>query len=256
MVRVILNYNGKESEGIENIICKSFKDFWAYIRLLQQNGVEFTVVFETPLGQKMMNAMSYFSAVGIEYTWRFRGLALENDEALNTAYHYSTERSIQKELDDLRRTTSQFIHDYNIGIDVIANIDTYMIMCQEHHIEVGQSLTLCEKMSVFTPTTLQAKQLNISPDYALVSSGKCKYIYISTLLDKLKAYIELRWILELTNDEQSHLNDEQDYTTLTELTQKCISDTLEHCGRDYTVPLSACENTDNFDYTRVEKLLY
>ena len=256
MVKVILNYNGKESERIENIICKSFRDFWAYIRLLQQNGAEFTVAFEIPLGQKMINAMSYFSAVGIEYTWRFRESALENDEALNTARYYSTERSIQKELDNTRRETAQFIHDYNINVDVIANIDVYMTMCQKYHIEVGQSLTLCEKLSVFAPTTLQAKQLNIDPNYALVSSGKCKYIYTSTLLDKLKAYIELRWILKLTNDEQSHLNDGQDYTTLAELTQKCISNTLEHCGRDYTVPLSACESTDNFDYARVEKLLY
>lgn len=256
MVTVFLNYKEFKSSNEEDIICRTWTDFWSYIRMLQQRNIEFMVSFQIPLCTKMTNAMSYFSAIGVEYTWRFRGSTLENNGALNTARHYSMERSIQKELDDLRRTTAQYIHDYHIGIDVIANIDVYMIMCREHHIEVGQSLTLCEKLSVFAPTTLQAKQLNINPDYALVSSGKCKYIYTSTLLDKLKAYIELKWILALTDTEQSHLNDEQDYTTLTELTQKCISDTLEHCGRDYTVPLSAYESTDNFDYARVEKLLY
>lgn len=239
-----------------DITCKTWAELWSYIRRLNMLNESYSVELKSTITQKMLNAMSYFHAIGIDFSWYFQNSILKNGQALETAYHFSTEQSIQRQLADMRQEVGYLIHEYAIKSEVIENIDVYMIMCREYQIEIGASMVLVEKKTVFAPTTLQAKQLNINPDYACVRNGKCKYTYISTLLDKLKAYLELKWVLELSAEDTDKLNADQNYTTLTQLTQACVTDTLARCGRDYTVPLSACEAPDNFDSARLEKLLY
>ena len=253
---MIIEYNRRiEETKKENSIIKTGNKslFWELIRQAQKMDKDFSVCIIDKLSKKLINAMYYFIAQGIEFTWTCNGLRYLNEDALNHALYLNTEKAIALQLLAERQEVAQLIHDYNISIDELNNID---ILCdiarKQYHIETETSLLLVEKKSVFTPDTLQAKQLGLQVGVSYVNSGKCKYIYQSTLKDKLITLTEMKYIIS----NNINIDEDCDYTTLTELTQLAINKVLSTCDRDYTIPLSACEAPDNYDSTRYENICY
>ena len=253
---MIIEYNRrieetkKENETIET---GSITLFWELIRQAQKINRDFSVCIIDKLTKKLINSMYYFTAQEIEFTWACNGVIYKNENALNHALHLNTEKAIAIQLFEERKEVAQLIHDYNISIDELNNINLLCgIARQQYHIETETSLLLIEKKSVFTPDALQAKQLNLQANVSYVNSGKCKYIYQSTLKDKLITLIEMKYIIS----NNINIDENCDYTTLTELTQKYLCDVIQANNRDYTIPLSACEPQDNFDSTRYNNICY
>ena len=253
---MIIEYNRRiEETKKENSIIKTGNKslFWELIRQAQKMNKDFSVCIVDRLSKKLINSMYYFIAQGIEFTWTCNEVMYSNESALNHALHMNTEKTITLQLFETRKEVAQLIHDYNISIDELNNIDLLCdIARKQYHIETGTSLVLVEKKSVFTPDALQAKQLNLQANISYVNSGKCKYIYQATLKDKLLTLIEMKYI----NSNSIDIDENCDYTTLTELTQKYLCDVIQANNRDYTIPLSACEAQDNFDSTRYNNICY
>ena len=253
---MIIEYNRRIEETKkknETIETGNYSLFWELIRQAIKMNKVFSVSLVNKLSKKLINLMYYFIAQGIEFTWTCNGIMYENENALSHALHLNTERAIAFQLFEERKEVAQIIHDYNISIDELNNIDLLCdIARQQYHIETGTSLVLIEKKSVFTPDALQAKQLGLQADISYVNSGKCKYIYQSTLKDKLITLIEMKYI----NVNGIDIDKDCDYTTLTELTRLAISETLKANNRDYTIPMSACEAPDNFDSSRYNNICY
>ena len=253
---MIIEYNRrieetkKENETIET---GNYSLFWELIRQAQKMDKNFSVCIVDKLSRKLINAMYYFIAQGVSFAWTCNEIVYENENALNHALHLNTERTIAFQLFEERKEVAQIIHDYNISIDELNNIDLLCdIAKQQYHIETEASLVLIEKKSVFTPNTLQAKQLGLQANISYVNSGKCKYIYQSTLKDKLITLIEMKFI----NSNNINIDKDCDYTTLTELTQKYLYDVIQANNRDYTIPVSACEPPDNYDGIKYERACY
>ena len=253
---MIIEYNRRiEETKKENGVIETGNSslFWELVRQAQKMNKDFSICIVDKLSKKLINSMYYFIAQGIEFTWICNGQEYENENALNHALQLTTEKTITFQLFEARKEVTQLIHDYNISIDELNNID---ILCdiarQQYHIETGTSLVLVEKKSVFTPDTLQAKQLGLQANISYVNSGKCKYIYQTTLKDKLITLIEMKYLI-LNN---INIDEDCNYTTLTELTQKYLYDVVQTNGRDYSVPLSACEPVDNYDLQRYERACY
>lgn len=253
---MIIEYNRRieETKKENNIIKTGNKSlFWELVRQAQKMDKDFSICIVDKLSRKLINAMYYFMAQEIEFTWTCNGIKYSNESALNHALHLNTEKAIASQLFIERQEVAQLIHDYNISIDELNNID---ILCdiarKQYHIEIGESLVLVEKKSVFTPDTLQAKQLGLQVGVSCINSGKCKYIYKATLKDKLMTLIEMKYIIS----NNVNIDKDCDYTTLTELTQKYLYDIIQANNRDYTVPLSACEAQDNFDSSRYKNICY
>ena len=253
---MIIEYNRRIEETKkknETIETGNYSLFWELIRQAIKMNKVFSVSLVDKLSKKLINSMYYLTAQGIEFTWTCNSIIYEDENALNHALHLNTEKAIAFQLFEERKEVAQIIHDYNISIDELNNIDLLCdIARQQYHIETGTSLVLIEKKSVFTPDTLQAKQLGLQANISYVNSGKCKYIYQSTLKDKLIALIEMKYISSNSID----IDKDCDYTTLTELTRLAISETLKANNRDYTIPLSACEPPDNYDSTRYNNICY
>ena len=253
---MIIEYNRRiEETKKENGIIKTENKslFWELVRQAQKMNKDFSICIVDKLSRKLINTMYYFIAQGIEFTWTCNEVTYSNESALNHALYLSTEKTITLQLFETRKEVAQLIHDYNISIDELNNIDLLCdIARKQYHIETGTSLVLVEKKSVFTPDTLQAKQLGLQANVSYVNSGKCKYVYQSTLKDKLLTLIEMKYIVENDVD----VDAECDYTTLTELTQKYLCDIVQANNRDYTIPLSACEPQDNYDNTRYDNVCY
>ena len=253
---MIIKYNRKcgETKKENEIIETGNKSlFWELVRQAQKMNKDFSVCIVDKLSRKLVNAIYYFIAQGIEFTWTCNEVIYSNESALNHALHMRTEKVITSQLRVERQEVIQLIYNYNISIDELNNID---ILCdiarKQYHIETETSLLLIEKKSVFTPDTLQAKQLGLQVGVSYINSGKCKYIYKSTLKDKLMTLIEMKYLIS----NNVNIDEDCDYTTLTELTQKYLCDVIQACNRDYTVPLSACEAQDNFDSSRYETICY
>ena len=253
---MIIEYNRRiEETKKENGIIETGSQslFWELIRQAQKMDKDFEVCIADKLSKKLINSMYYFIAQGIKFTWICNRIMYENEDALNHALHLNTEKAISLQLFEERQEVAQLIHDYNISIDELNNIDLLCdIARKQYHIETGTSLVLVEKKSVFTPDTLQAKQLGLQAGVSYVNSGKCKYIYQSTIKDKLLTLIEMKYIIS----NNVNIDAECDYTTLTELTQKYLYDVIQTNNRDYSVPLSACESVDNYDWQRYERTCY
>ena len=253
---MIIEYNRRIEETKkknETIKTGNYSLFWELIRQAIKMNKVFSVSLVDKLSKKLINSMYYFTAQGIEFTWTCNGIIYKDENALNHALHLNTEKAIAFQLFEERKEVAQIIHDYNISIDELNNIDLLCdIARQQYHIETGTSLVLIEKKSVFTPDALQAKQLGLQADISYVNSGKCKYVYQSTLKDKLITLIEMKYI----NSNGIDIDKDCDYTTLTELTRLAISETLKANNRDYTIPLSACEPPDNYDSTRYNDICY
>ena len=253
---MIIEYNRRIEETKkenETIKTGNYSLFWELIRQSQRLDKIFSVSLVDKLTKKLINSMYYFIAQGIEFKWTCNEIVYENENALNHALHLNTEKAIAFQLFEERKEVAQIIHDYNISIDELNNIDLLCdIARKQYHIETGTSLLLIEKKSVFTPDALQAKQLGLQPGISYVNSGKCKYVYQSTLKDKLITLIEMKFI----NSNSIDIDKDCDYTTLTELTQLSIMETLKQCNRDYTIPLSACEPPDNYDGNRYNNICY
>lgn len=256
MSNMIIEYNRRieETKKENNIIKTGNKSlFWELIRQAQKMNKDFTVCIVDKLTKKLINSMYYLIAQDIDFTWTCNSIIYEDENALNHALHLNTEKAIALQLFEERQEVLQLIHDYNISIDELNNIDLLCdIARKQYHIETGTSLLLVEKKSVFTPDTLQAKQLGLQTNVSYVNSGKCKYIYQSTLKDKLIALIEMKYIIS----NNVNIDEDCDYTTLTELTQKYLYDVIQANDRDYTVPLSACEPPDNYDGVKYERACY
>ena len=256
MSSMIIEYNRRIEETKkenETIKTGNYSLFWELIRQSQRLDKVFSVSLVDKLTKKLINSMYYFIAQGIEFTWTCNEITYENENALNHALHLNTEKAIAFQLFEERKEVAQIIHDYNISIDELNNIDLLCdIARQQYHIETGTSLVLVEKKSVFTPDALQAKQLGLQANISYVNSGKCKYIYQSTLKDKLITLIEMKYIIS----NNVNIDEDCDYTTLTELTQKYLYDVIQANNRDYTIPISACEPLDNYDSIRYEKTCF
>ena len=253
---MIIEYNRRIEETKkenETIKTGNYSLFWELIRQAQKMNKDFSICIIDKLSKKLINAMYYFMAQGIEFTWTCNEIIYENENALSHALHLNTERAIAFQLFEERKEVAQIIHDYNISINELNNIDLLCdIARQQYHIETEASLILIEKKSVFTPNALQAKQLGLQANISYVNSGKCKYIYQSTLKDKLITLIEMKYL----NSNSIDIDKDCDYTTLTELTQKYLYDVIQANGRDYTIPLSACEPPDNYDGVKYERACY
>lgn len=253
---MIIEYNRRieETKKENNIIKTGNKSlFWELIRQSQRLDKVFSVNLVDRLSKKLINSMYYFMAQGINFTWTCNGVVYKNENALSNALHLNTEKAIALQLSAERQEVAQLIYEYDISIDELNNIDLLCdIAKQKYHIETGTSLILIEKKSVFTPDTLQAKQLGLQANISYVNSGKCKYIYQSTLKDKLITLIEMKYIYSNSID----IDEGCDYTTLTELTQKYLCDVVQANNRDYTIPMSACEPPDNYDGVKYERACY
>lgn len=201
--------------------------------------------------KKLLNCMLWFDSQRIETVYHWQGKLLKNEQAISVLTYTLCGQAITANLAEITYKTKKLIIENNIPLDVINNIDNYAERFHSCHIEVGQSLVLVEKKSTYKPTDLERKQWGVSDKtYAFSNNGKCKYIYQTTLYDLLVAYLEYKYI---TNNKVQF---EENWQTLTELTQLAILETLKNCGRDYTIPLSACEPIDNFDNTRYENICY
>lgn len=201
--------------------------------------------------KKLLNYLLWFDSQSIKTVYHWQGKLLKNEQAISVLTCTLCGQAITANLAEITYKTKKLIIENNIPLDVINNIDNYTERFHSCHIEIGQSLVLVEKPSTYKPTDLERKQWSISDkDFSFTNSGKCKYVYQTTLYDLLVAYLEYKYI---TNNKVKF---EENWQTLTELTRLAIAETLKNCNRDYTVPLSACEAPDNYDNTRYENICY
>lgn len=201
--------------------------------------------------KKLLNCLLWFDSQDIDIIYHWQGGLLENEKAIACLSHSLCGQAVESNLRELQFKTKKIIIENNISAEVIINIDNYAERFHSCHIEVGESLVLVEKTSTYKPTDLERKQWSISDkDFSFTNSGKCKYVYQTTLYDKLIAYLEYKYILD------NAITFEESWQTLTELSQLAIAETLKACNRDYTVPLSACEAQDNFDSSKYENICY
>lgn len=201
--------------------------------------------------KKLLNCMLWFDSQRIETVYHWQGSIIPTEKAIEVLTYTLCGQAIESNLAELQFKTKKLIIENNITPDIILNIDNYAERFRNCHIEIGESLVLVEKTSTYRPTDLERKQWGVSDkEYAFSNNGKCKYIYQTTLYDLLVAYLEYKYIAN------NKVQFEENWQTLTELTQLAILETLKNCGRDYTIPLSACEPIDNFDNTRYENICY
>ena len=201
--------------------------------------------------KKLLNCMLWFDSQDIDIIYHWQDRLLKNEQTISVLTYALCGQAIESNLKELQFKTKKLIIENNISAEVIINIDSYTERFRSCHIEIGQSLVLVEKKSTYKPTDLERKQWGINDkDFAFSNSGKCRYIYQTTLYDKLVAYLEYKFISD------NAIKFEESWQTLTELTRTTIAETLKACNRDYTIPLSACEAPDNYDNTRYENICY
>lgn len=201
--------------------------------------------------KKLLNCMLWFDSQDIEVQYHWQGSVIYNARAIEVLTCTLCGQAITANLAEITYKTKKLIIENNIPLDVISNIDNYAERLHSCHIEVGQSLVLVEKKSTYKPTDLERKQWGVADkDFSFTNDGKCRYVYQTTLYDKLIAYLEWKYITD------NAIKFEESWQTLTELTRSAIAETLKACNRDHTVPLSACEAQDNFDSSRYENICY
>ena len=201
--------------------------------------------------KKLLNYLLWFDSQDIEVQYHWQGSIILTKKAIEVLTCTLCGQAIESNLRELQFKTKKLILENSIPTEVIINIDNYTERFRSCHIEIGQSLVLVEKASTYKPTDLERKQWGINDtEYAFSNNGKCRYTYQTCLYDKLLAYLEWKYISD------NAIQFEESWQTLTELSQLAIAETLKNCGRDYTIPLSACEPQDNFDSTRYENICY
>ena len=116
---MIIEYNRRIEETKkenETIKTGNYSLFWELIRQSQRLSKVFSVSLVDKLTKKLINAMYYFMAQGIEFTWTCNGVVYKNENALSHALHLNTEKTITFQLFEERKEVAQIIHDYNISI--------------------------------------------------------------------------------------------------------------------------------------------
>lgn len=243
---------GKEFSIVENTIeVGTSSKLFEMVNFLQSRNKLDCIEIQARPSKKLLNYLLWFDSQDIEVQYHWQGDLLENGQAIACLSHSLCGQAINSNLKEIAFKTKKLIIENNITPDIILNIDNYAERFRNCHIEIGTSLVLIEKTSTYKPTDLERKQWGINDtEYAFSNNGKCKYTYQTCLYDKLLAYLEWKYI---TNNKVQF---EESWQTLTELSQLAIAETLKNCGRDYTIPLSACEPQDNFDSTRYENICY
>lgn len=218
--------------------------------LQSRNRLDCIEIYARP-SKKLLNYLLWFDSQDITIQYHWQGDILKNKQAINVLTYALCGQAINSNLAEIAYKTKKIIIEHDIPLDVILNIDNYEERFRSCHIEIGQSLVLVEKTSTYRPNDLERKQWSISDkEYAFSNNGKCKYIYQTTLYDKLIAYLEYKFITD------NAIKFDESWQSLTELTRSAIAETLKACNRDYTIPLSACEAQDNYDNTRYNNICY
>lgn len=242
-----LEFNINENTIEVGTISKLFE----MVNFLQSRNKLDCIEIQSKPSKKLLNCLLWFDSQNINILYHWQGSLLKNGQAVACLSYNLCGQAIESNLAELQFKTKKIIIENKIPADIIINIDNYTERFRSCHIEIGTSLVLVEKTSTYKPTDLERKQWGINDkDYAFSNNGKCKYIYQTTLYDQLVAYLEYRYISD------NAIKFEESWQTLTELSQLAVMETLKNCGRDYTVPLSACEPKDNYDSTRYEDICY
>lgn len=103
-------------------------------------------------------------------------------------------------LEELSRKTWQLIISQNIPARVYEDIDSYIPfdMLSMYDIQLSQQLLPVTKMSTYKPTDLQRKEWSIADENFMFSKERAstKFVYTTTLYDKLLAYLQLKFYKE------------------------------------------------------------
>lgn len=248
-----ISYKKEQTFEITEDIVKvgTVSKLFEMVNFLQSRNSLDCIEIQARPSKKLLNCMLWFDSQRIETVYHWQGKLLKNEQAISVLTYALCGQAIESNLKELQFKTKKLIIENNITPDIILNIDNYNERFHSCHIEVSTSLVLVEKTSTYRPTDLERKQWGVSDkEYAFSNNGKCKYTYQTCLYDKLLAYLEWKYISD------NAIKFEENWQTLTELTQLAIAETLKNCDRDYTIPISACEPIDNYDSTRYENICY
>ena len=243
---------GQAFEIKENIVeVGTTSKLFEMVNFLQsRNKLDCIEIISRP-SKKLLNYLLWFDSQDITIQYHWQGSIIPTKKAIEVLTCTLCGQAINSNLAELAFKTKKLIIENNITPDIILNIDNYTERFNSCHIEVGTSLVLIEKTSTYRPTDLERKQWGVSDkDYAFSNNGKCRYIYQTTLYDKLVAYLEYRYISD------NAITFSENWQTLTEFTKLAIVETLKANNRDYTVPVSACEPPDNYDNSKYENICY
>ena len=243
---------GKEFSIVENTIeVGTVSKLFEMVNFLQSRNKLDCIEIQAKPSKKLLNCMLWFDSQNIKIIYNWQGGLIKNEQAISVLTYALCGQAITANLAEITYKTKKLIIENNIPLDVISHIDNYAERFHSCHIEVSQSLVLVEKKSTYKPTDLERKQWGVADkDFSFTNDGKCRYVYQTTLYDKLLAYLEWKYISD------NAITFEESWQTLTELTQLSIMETLKQCNRDYTIPLSACEPQNNYDNSRYENICY
>ena len=189
-------------------------------------------------------------AIDLIVSYRDSQIRIENWDDVALLQNIMLENRLQQEQADIRVATKAFIQEQNISPEDIAYIDTaeFARLCKAYDISIGQTSVEILKPNV---TFIRNWDYRMARDAGFENQNdlgltfnkeRTKTIYVTTLLDKLKALVTLRYYTEYLEAPKKVITDGYEYKVITTM------DDLPEGWRN--TPLSAGE-LDEYERTCV-----
>ena len=189
-------------------------------------------------------------AIDLIVSYRDSQIRIENWDDVALLQNIMLENRLQQEQADIRVATKAFIQEQNISPEDIAYTDTaeFARLCKAYDISIGQTPVEILKANV---TFIRNWDYRMARDAGFENQNdlgltfnkeRTKTIYVTTLLDKLKALVTLRYYTEYLEAPKKVITDGYEYKVITTM------DDLPEGWRN--TPLSAGE-LDEYERTCV-----
>lgn len=187
-------------------------------------------------------------AIDLIVNYRDSQIRIENWDDVTKLNNIMLENRLQQEQADIRVATKAFIQEQNISPEDIAYTDTpeFTRLCKAYDISIGETPVEILKANVTFIRNWDyrmARDAGFENDLGLTfNKERTKTIYVTTLLDKLKALVTLRYYTEYLEAPKKVITDGYEYKVITTM------DDLPEGWRN--TPLSAGE-LDEYERTCV-----
>lgn len=212
--------------------------------------VGYTLIKEVQRGLYINSIREQLGLHAIKLTVSYRNsqIRIENWDDVALLQNIMLENRLQQEQADIRVATKAFIKEQNISPEDIAYTDTaeFTRLCKAYDISIGQTPVEILKANVTFIRNWDyrmARDAGFENDLGLTfNKERTKTIYVTTLLDKLKALVTLRYYTEYLEAPKKVITDGYEYKVITTM------DDLPEGWRN--TPLSAGE-LDEYERTCV-----
>lgn len=216
-------------------------------------------IFTKNLTKKLSNYLIAYSLMDKPIKLYFKDFIYEDEKAIGACKDACNYRALDYALANERKRTWELIRDYNIPMEIVANIDDHLNheLLNEYDITIGESLILYEKMNTYKPTDLQREEWGVSDEHFVFSKphSKLSYRTESTLADKLTAYIALQYYIcnDITSDEYNQSRT----SNINAMHQFHVAEICGHAPR--IRQMCACDEDptqDFIDHERAYRMMY